>query len=92
MPDMESVPSFGGTIMRTASNYVSPVLAALPQRYRPADNSGCQSCPDSSWYTTSSALFCHCAARRYISWASNLDPVNACDDREAALARLAQEQ
>ena len=91
MPDMEYVPAFGGDVLRTKSDYLSPVLASLSPQRRPTDSNGCQSCPDGAWYMTSHALYCHCAARRYISWSKDLYPVITCDDREAALAKLASE-
>jgi len=73
-------------VRRIHAPITSPTLLALADAARPAPLLACTSCPDGSWnLDEDNRLACHCAARRYVSWATNQKMIAMCDDREAAL-------
>ncbi len=86
MADFETFRLSCGSVKRRRAPVVSPTLLALPEAVRPAPILACTTCPAGSWYhDDGEQLACHCAARRYVSWASQQRLLILCDDREAAL-------
>ena len=88
MTEIETIQGWCGPITRSRSDHRSPTLSRVPAQYLPHTDAACPSCPAGAWYLTAKALYCHCAARNYVSWAAGQGHVIACDDREAAIAEM----
>ncbi|MBN8816547.1 MAG: hypothetical protein J0J06_13995 [Sphingomonas sp.] len=79
-------------VKRIHAAVTSPTLLALPEAARPVPLLGCTTCPLGSWYLDEEERpFCHCEARRYVSWTTNQKMITLCDDREVALMEQATE-
>lgn len=87
----ETIETPMGVLKRSHCDHVSPLLeqsdTVLGNQYYPDPEPACVVCPAGRWYVTNKGLFCHCAERSYISWATNTDTILFCDDSE----RLIQE-
>lgn len=76
--------------------YFSPTLDHLEHGLGepvPGDKVACRDCPSSIWYSTASnELFCHCSAMHLMTWGAGETPIEFCDGREQAVARLIAER
>ena len=78
--------------MKEITPYTGPVLSAFTPSSRPDGDSVCPTCPVSMWMRSGGEFRCFCPILRHITWGPGVSPIEACDGREAALAKLAQEQ
>lgn len=76
--------------------YYSPTLDHLEHGLGervPGDEIACRDCPSSIWYWTGpDELFCHCSAMHRMTWGAGESPVQFCDGREQAIARVIAER
>jgi hypothetical protein len=74
--------------------YFSPTLEHLDRLGEevPSDAVACRDCPLSIWYATAGYdLFCRCSAMHRLTWGEGEAPIQFCDAREQAVAKLIAE-
>ncbi len=76
--------------------YFSPTLDHLEHGLGepvPSHQVACRDCPSSMWYwTEGDELFCHCSVMHRITWGAGETPIEFCDGREQAVAKLIAER
>ena len=72
--------------------YKSDTLEHIREKLQeqvPVNNAACSDCPVSIWYRDKEAvLTCFCSALHTTTWTDGCVPIEYCDGREQAVARL----
>jgi len=91
MPSTQAQDEFRLKLNHSPSPYISPLIAQWPAERRPAPLPACATCPAAMWRATPNRIECLCRTASRISWDGRQEPTLFCDGREAAIARLSQD-